>query len=150
MKTLRTVHEICMVNLPYHNEYVKNFSTPIFTAVMGNRGDKGTPLFQFFHFVPSLAQDISQTFLYFAIKFSKVKDNFISNNSSKYEQKISRNKTVVTFEICRKFVARAKNSQLWMSVIFESHNVDNVIFSIFGKVTRILEKLGLLTNVVWQ
>jgi len=92
--------------------------------------------------VPSLAQDISQTFLYFAIKFSKVKDNFISNNSSKYEQKISRNKTVVTFEICRKFVARAKNSQLWMSVIFESHNVDNVIFSIFGKVTSIPENWG--------
>jgi len=45
MKTLRTIHEICMVNLPYHNEYVKNFSTPIFTVVMGNRGDKGTPLF---------------------------------------------------------------------------------------------------------
>jgi len=39
--------------------------------------------------VPSLAQDISQTFRYFAIKFSKVKDNFISNNSSNYEQKIS-------------------------------------------------------------
>jgi len=33
---------------------------------------------------------------------------------------------------------------------FESHNVDNGIFSIFGKVTSILEKLGLFTNVVWQ
>jgi len=42
MKTLRTIHEFCMVNLPYHNEYVKIFSTQIFTAVMGNRGDKGT------------------------------------------------------------------------------------------------------------
>jgi len=83
MKTLRTIHEFCMVNLPYHNEYVKILSTQIFTAVMGNRGDKSTPLFYFFHFVLSLAQDISQTFLYFAIKFSKVKDNFISNNSSK-------------------------------------------------------------------
>jgi len=40
--------------------------------------------------MPSLAQDISQTFRYFAIKFFKVKDNFISNNSSKYEQKISK------------------------------------------------------------
>jgi len=29
-----------------------------------------------------MAQDISQAFLYFAIKFSKVKDNLISNNSS--------------------------------------------------------------------
>jgi len=34
-----------MVNLPYHNEYLKIFSTQIFTAVMGNQGDKGTPLF---------------------------------------------------------------------------------------------------------
>jgi len=33
---------------------------------------------------------------------------------------------------------------------FESHNVDNVIFSIFGKVANIPEKLGLFTNVVWQ
>jgi len=31
---------------------------------------------------------------------------------------------------------------------FESHNVDNVIFSIFGKVTSIPEKLGLFTNEV--
>jgi len=45
MKALRTIHEFCMVNLPHHNEYVKKFSTQIFTAVMGNRGDKGTPLF---------------------------------------------------------------------------------------------------------
>jgi len=45
MKTLRTIHEFCMVNLPYHNEYVKKLSTQIFTAVMGNRGHKGTPLF---------------------------------------------------------------------------------------------------------
>jgi len=44
MKTLRTIHEFCMVNLPYHNENVKSFLTQIFTAVMGNRGDKGTPL----------------------------------------------------------------------------------------------------------
>jgi len=34
-----------MVNLSYHTEYVKIFSTEIFTAVVGNRGDKGTPLF---------------------------------------------------------------------------------------------------------
>jgi len=34
-----------MVNLSYHNEYVKIFSTQIFAAVMGNRGDKYTPLF---------------------------------------------------------------------------------------------------------
>jgi len=59
MKTLRTIHEFCVVNLPYHNEYVKIFSMQIFTTVMGNRGDKGTPLFYLFHFVPSLAQDIS-------------------------------------------------------------------------------------------
>jgi len=26
MKTLRTIHEFCMVNLSYHNEYVKKFS----------------------------------------------------------------------------------------------------------------------------
>ena len=85
MKTLRTIHEFCMVNLSYHNEYVKIFSMQTFTAVMGNQGNKGTPLFYFFHFVPSLAQDISQTFWYFAIKFSKVEDNCISNNSSEYE-----------------------------------------------------------------
>jgi len=86
---------------------------------MGNRGDNGTPLFQFFHFVPGLARDISQTFLYFAIKFSTVKDNFISNNSSKYERKISKNKTVVRFENFGKFVARTRNSQLWVSVTFD-------------------------------
>jgi len=97
-----------------------------------------------------LAQDISQTFLYFAIKFCKVKDNFISNNSSKYERKISRNKTVARFENFREFVARARNSQLCVSMTFENHNVDNVIFLIFGKVTSIPEKLGLFTNVVWQ
>jgi len=45
MKTLRTIHEFCMVNLPYHNEYVKKFLMQIFTAVMGNRVDKCTPLF---------------------------------------------------------------------------------------------------------
>jgi len=45
MKTLRTIHEFCIVNLPYQNEYVKIFSMRIFTAVMGNRGDKSTPLF---------------------------------------------------------------------------------------------------------
>jgi len=33
---------------------------------------------------------------------------------------------------------------------FESHNADIVIFSKSGKVTSILEKLGLFTNVVWQ
>jgi len=63
---------------------------------------------------------------------------------------MSRNKTVARFEIFRKFVARARSSQLWVSVTFESHNVDNVIFSIFGKVTSIPEILGLSTNVVWQ
>jgi len=26
MKTLRTIHEFCMANLPYHNEYVKEFN----------------------------------------------------------------------------------------------------------------------------
>jgi len=57
---------------------------------------------------------------------------------------------VARFENFQKFVARARNSQLWVSVIFESHNVDNVIFSIFGKVTSIPEKLGLFTDVVWQ
>jgi len=45
MKTLKTIHEFCMVNLPYHNDHVKNFSMQIFTAVMGNRGNKGIPLF---------------------------------------------------------------------------------------------------------
>jgi len=45
MKTLRTIHEFCMVNLPYHNEYVKFFSMQIFTAFMGNRGNKSIPLF---------------------------------------------------------------------------------------------------------
>jgi len=53
------------------------------------------------------------------------------------------------FEIFQKFVARARISQLWVSMTFESHNVD-IIFSIFGKVTSIPEKLGLFTNVVWQ
>jgi len=33
---------------------------------------------------------------------------------------------------------------------FESHNAYSVIFSIFGKVTSIPEKLGLFTNVVWK
>jgi len=45
MKTLRIIHEFCMVNLPYHNQYVKKFSKQIFTAAMGDRGDKCTPLF---------------------------------------------------------------------------------------------------------
>jgi len=65
--------------------------------------------------VPSLAQGISQTILYFAIKFSKVQNNFISSNSSKYERKLSRNKTMARFENFRKFVARARNSQPWVS-----------------------------------
>jgi len=26
MKTMRITHEFCMVNLPYHNEYVKKFN----------------------------------------------------------------------------------------------------------------------------
>jgi len=50
MKTLRTIHEFCMVNLRYHNEYVKIFSTEIFTAVMGNRGNKGFPISLVFSF----------------------------------------------------------------------------------------------------
>jgi len=45
MKTLRTIHEVCMENLPYHNEDVTKFSIQIFTAVMGNCDDRGTPLF---------------------------------------------------------------------------------------------------------
>ena len=45
LKILRTIHEFRMVNLPYHNEYVENFSTQIFTAVMGNRDDDDTLLF---------------------------------------------------------------------------------------------------------
>jgi len=53
-------------------------------------------------------------------------------------------------KIFRKFVARARNSQLWVSVTVESHNVDTAIFSIFGKVTSIPEKLRFLTKVVWQ
>jgi len=57
---------------------------------------------------------------------------------------------VARFEIFRKFVARARNTQLWVSITFESHNVDNGISSIFGKVTSIPEKLGLFTDVVWQ
>ena len=84
------------------------------------------------------------------MKFSKIKDNFISNNSSKYERKISRNKTVVRFKNSRKFVARARNSQLWGTMTFESHNIDDVILLIFGKVTSIPEILWLFTNVVWQ
>jgi len=34
-----------MINLPYRSEYMKKLSTQIFPAVMGNQGDKGTPLF---------------------------------------------------------------------------------------------------------
>jgi len=34
-----------MVNLSFHNEYVKNFSMQIFTGIMGSQGDQGTPLF---------------------------------------------------------------------------------------------------------
>jgi len=45
MKTLRTIHEVCMVKCHILNEYVKIFSMQIFTAVLGNWGDKGTPLF---------------------------------------------------------------------------------------------------------
>jgi len=88
----------------------------------------------------------------FSIKFSKVKDNCISNNSSKYEQKLSRNKTVVRFENFEKFATRARNTTVNFGgpppLTFESHNVDNVIFSIFGKVTSIPEILGLFTNIV--
>ena len=63
---------------------------------------------------------------------------------------MSQKETVAMFENFRKFVARARNSQLWGEMSFESHNIDNVIFSIFGKVTRIPEILGLFTNVVRQ
>jgi len=88
MKTLRTIHEVCMINLPYHNEHVKNFSTQIFTAVMGNRGDKGLqPTFLVFSFRAKFGPRYLTNLLIFAIKFSKVKGNFISNNSSKYVQK---------------------------------------------------------------
>jgi len=45
METLRNIREFCMVNVSYLNEYVKKFSTQIFTAVIGNQGDKCTPLF---------------------------------------------------------------------------------------------------------
>jgi len=62
MKALRTIHESCMVDLPYHNEYVKKFTTQIFTASMGNRSDEVPHFSSFFYFVPSLAQDISQNF----------------------------------------------------------------------------------------
>ena len=54
---------------------------------------------------------ISQIFWYFAMKFSKVKDNFISNNSSKYELKLSRHKTEARFKNFRNFVARDRSSQ---------------------------------------
>jgi len=50
VKRLRAIHEFCMVNLPYHNEYVKIFSMQIFTAVMGNQGNKGIPNFLVFSF----------------------------------------------------------------------------------------------------
>jgi len=95
---------------------------------------------------------ISQTFWYFEIKFSKIKDNFISNNSSKYKRKPSKNKTVARFENFRKFVARDRNNQFGRTwpLTFESHNEDNVIFSIFGKVISIPEILELFTNVFWR
>jgi len=47
MKTLSIIHEFCVAIWPYHNEYVKTVSTQISTAVMGNRGDKRTPLLVF-------------------------------------------------------------------------------------------------------
>jgi len=56
---------------------------------------------------------------YFAIKFSKVKHNFLSNNSTKYERKLSRKKTVAMFENFRNFVARARNSQIWETMTFD-------------------------------
>jgi len=40
VKTLRTIHEFLMVNLSYHNEYEKKFSTQIFTAVMVTKATK--------------------------------------------------------------------------------------------------------------
>jgi len=45
MKTLRNIHEFCIVNLPYPNEDEKIFSMQIITAAMDNRGNKGTTLF---------------------------------------------------------------------------------------------------------
>jgi len=150
MKTLRTIHEFCMVNLPYHNEYVKFFQCKFSLRSWVTEATK-VPHFSSFLISCQVRPKIShKPFDNFAIKFSKVKDNFISNNSSTYEWKISRNKTVARFENFWKFVAKARNSQLWVSVTFENHNVDNVIFSIFAKVTSIPEQLGLFTNVVWQ
>ena len=54
------------------------------------------------------------------------------------------------FENLRKFIAGAKNSEIWGAMTFESHNTDNVNFSTFGKVTSIPEIMELFTNVVWQ
>jgi len=82
IKTLRTNHEFCVANLPYHNEDVKKFNENFQCGHVYPRRQR-YPTFLVFHFVPSLAQDISQTFWYFAIKFSKVKEYFISNNPSK-------------------------------------------------------------------
>jgi len=53
---------------------------------------------------------------------SKIEENLISNDSSKYERKIYGNKTVAGFENFRKFVARARNSQLWVFVTFDLWN----------------------------
>jgi len=57
--------------------------------------------------------------LIFCNKFSTAKDNFISNNSSKYERKLSRNIDVARFENFRKFVARDRNRQLWRDMTFD-------------------------------
>jgi len=48
--------------------------------------------------MPSLAQDISQTFQYFAIKFSKGKIISSATILPNMSKKISRNKTVPRFE----------------------------------------------------
>ena len=59
---------------------------------------------------------------------------------------------MVRFENFEKFATRARNTTVNFGgpppLTFESHNVDNVIFSIFGKVTSIPEILGLFTNIV--
>jgi len=78
-----------MVNLPYHNEDVKKFSTQIFTAVMGNPGNTKVPHFpSFFISCQVWPKDISQTFWYFATKFWKIKSKILlsATISSKWEK----------------------------------------------------------------
>jgi len=60
--------------------------------------------------------------------FHSVVSVFINLHCHFFSARKKRNKTVARFEIFRKFVARPRNSQLWMSATFESHNVDSVFF----------------------